>query len=173
MTRISNTNSSGQTSQKNISDPQREIDADHWPTSWNPTKSDSIIFFPDMTGFPADILESESLGHVRRIDVNIYDEINQRLPRYTLVKPFSLVQNANLPPIAAVDYFIQLYIEFFHPIFPLLHKPTFYPRTASWVLVLAVPVIRMRYSRVSYSSTGANSLTALLRRSILETVSAS
>ncbi|KAF1808149.1 hypothetical protein P152DRAFT_254083 [Eremomyces bilateralis CBS 781.70] len=161
----------GPTNQGKLGDrPKAKADLEReWPTNWDPTKSDNLVSFPDMSEFPLDILEAESFGHVESLSPQAYHEIYQSMKRVgsSLFRPF---HNANLPSIEAFDCFTQLYFEYFHPIFPLLHKPSFDPRNAPWQLVLATATIGFRYSKVPYAATGSNALQELLRRSLASAI---
>jgi hypothetical protein len=154
------------------SKPKLDLERE-WPTNWYPTTADNLVYFPDMSKFPVDILEAESFGHVECLSPLVYHEISQSMKRNGLgqnshFRPF---QNANLPSIEALDCFVQLYFEYFHPVFPLLHKPSFDPSNSPWQLVLAAATIGFRYSKVHYAAVGSNALQELLRRSLAETVS--
>ncbi|KAH8660856.1 fungal-specific transcription factor domain-containing protein, partial [Tricladium varicosporioides] len=80
---------------------------------------------------------------------------------------FRPITNAVLPPLQAMECFVQLYFEHFQPTFPLLHQATFDPSTTPWILVLAVAAIGCRYSMIPESGKCANALQELVRRAIM------
>jgi hypothetical protein len=143
-----------------------------WPMDWNPTKEDNIVIFPDMVVLPADIIETENLAHVEALGDAAYLEIDRCLwrvgSRHDLYEAFV---NPVLVPIRILDCFIQLYFEYFHPLFPMLHKPSFSASEAPWQLSLAVAAVGCQYSKVANSRAYANVLQELLRRALSETAS--
>lgn len=145
-----------------------------WPVAWDPDGTESLIRFPDMSAVHVEILETEDFGHVQPLTQRTYSEIYGCMKRVggdgCYFRPFI---NGNLPPRQALNCFIQLYFEYFHPIFPIIHKATFNPSDAAWRLVLAVATVGCRYSRAPYARHGADALQELLRRSMNEAVSLS
>jgi len=145
-----------------------------WPMEWDPLHTDNLIRFPDMDCVHIEILETEDFGHVNSLEAGqTYNEIVEGMKRVgeeraIYFRPFL---NGNLPPVEVLNCYIQLYFEHFHPLFPLLHKPSFDPATAEWRMVLATATIGCRYSKVPYSRQGADALQELLRRSLNEAVS--
>ncbi|OCK79360.1 hypothetical protein K432DRAFT_383157 [Lepidopterella palustris CBS 459.81] len=142
--------------------------AHQWPTDWDPGKSDNVMSFPDMKDIPIEILEAEKFGHVEKMSQDVHDEIARclKLTSRPESSRFRAFENACLPSIQAMDCFIQLYFEYFHPIFPMLHQPTFNPSKAPWQLVLATAAVGCRYSKAPGSRKAANALQELLRRAI-------
>ncbi|KAJ5631591.1 fungal-specific transcription factor domain-containing protein [Penicillium longicatenatum] len=66
----------------------------------------------------------------------------------------------------AINTFIQLYFEFFHPRFPMLHKSTFHMFNTNWILILAVVTIGSRYSRIKQARQYAIFFGRYLRHAI-------
>lgn len=54
-----------------------------------------------------------------------------------------------LPPIETLNRYTQLYLDKFHPLFPLLHEKTFNTGEQAWMLVLATTAIGAVYSAAS------------------------
>lgn len=143
-----------------------------WPIDWNPTKFDNVVHFPDMSCVEADILEAEDFAHVERMSIESYAEILKLMERQSRdeghLQPF---QNGNLASMHALDSFVQLYFEYFHPNLPILHQPTFDPSQTRWQLVLATAAVGCCYSKVQGAVQYAMGLQELLRRAIAEAVS--
>jgi hypothetical protein len=153
----------------------RELKKPHeWPNDWTPKKSDNIITFPDMSQISPDVLDVENFGHVEPLDARTYDEIHALLRRTSCGKipghSFPPFRTPHLPSREAFNCCVQLYFEYFHPIFPMLHKSTFRPAKAPWRLVLATAAIGCRYSRVPKLAQCANALQELLRRAVFDAV---
>ena len=120
-----------------------------------------------------DIIETEQFTHVESLSQSAYQEIY--LCMRTTGSEHSRYQNfknPNLPPVEVLDCFIQLYFEYFHPAFPMLHKPTFNPHKTPWQLLLGLAAIGCQYSKAPNAEKYANALQELLRRALMDTVSA-
>ena len=176
VTTTSRLSSSGQPppSPQTEAEAPRPVKAHQWPTDWDPVKTDNIVSFPDSSTIPLDVLEAESFAHVEGLSQQVYEEIEKCLSRTTSIAGhFRGCHNPRLPPIEAIDCFVQLYFEHFHPTFPMLHKPTFNPAQAPWQLVLATAAVGCRFSRAPNSGQWADALQELLGRGIADTVSLS
>ncbi|KAL9094464.1 MAG: hypothetical protein Q9165_003314 [Trypethelium subeluteriae] len=142
-----------------------------WPTHWNPSKPDNLMGFPSMEQTPPDVFEAENFAHVESLGRKVYDDIcrcfNTVSSNQSLFKRF---RDSDLPPLPAFDCFIQLYFEYFQPMYPLLHQPTFNPSNAHFVLILAVTSIGCRYSRSKEARKCAIPLSELTRRALLQTL---
>ncbi|KAF4627828.1 hypothetical protein G7Y89_g10323 [Cudoniella acicularis] len=136
-----------------------------WPTDWDPAKIDNLVSFPDMKSVPMDLYEAEDFAHVPRLDHNTYESMVHCLQQTNQEQScFRPITNALLPPRHAMECFVQLYFEYFQPIFPLVHQPTFNPSSTSWILVLAVAAVGCRYSKIPESGKCANALQELCER---------
>lgn len=113
------------------------------------------------------VWKSEDLGHVKHLSPDAYHRLHLNFERLNADNGyFSSFARGPFPSIAALNAFMQLYFEEFHPIFPLLHQPTFDPGKEDWVLLLAVIVIGCRFSRVQGASESVHLLQEFLRRAI-------
>lgn len=149
--------------------PERSL---QWPIDWNPTKFDNVVHFPDMSCVEADILEAEDFAHVERMSMESYAEIMKLMERQARDEGhLQPLQNGNLASMHALDSFVQLYFEYFHPNLPILHQPTFDPSQTRWQLVLATAAVGRCYSKVQGAVQYAMGLQELLRRAIAEAVS--
>lgn len=143
-----------------------------WPIDWNPTKLDNVVHFPDMSCAEADILEAEDFAHVERMSMESYAEILKLMERQARDEGhLQPLHNGNLASMHALDSFVQLYFEYFHPNLPILHQATFDPSQARWQLVLATAAVGCCYSKVQGAVQYAMGLQELLRRAIAEAVS--
>lgn len=143
-------------------------------TDWSePRLSDGHISFPLM---PPDVdelfNEEEDLAHVPPVGQGFRDQLEKALKITQSSYTWTPISDAVIPPLNVLNAFIQLYWEYFHPLLPFLHKPTFDPTADSthWILVLAVASVGARYSRVEGAVACGIALQELLRRSIQLTV---
>ncbi|CEJ61864.1 hypothetical protein PMG11_10381 [Penicillium brasilianum] len=120
-----------------------------------------------------DILEMDDYAHVSKLTSGnailqeMFDFIGQE-QQYVLGGVDSEIPD--LCDEKSINIFIQLYFEFFHPRFPMLHTPTFNTFNTTWLLVLAVVTIGSRYSRISQAQQYANFFGKYLRRAITSQV---
>jgi hypothetical protein len=140
-----------------------------WPFHWNPRAIDSVENFPNQDLEADDVYEIEDFDHVGAMHPSSYAEIENFFcfsREIAGVNHKAFMNNAKLPPIEAMNSFIQLYFEYFHPSFPMLHRPTFETSTAKWVLVLGIAGLGCRYSVSRSSCQYGNLLRELLRQAI-------
>ncbi|KAF2008963.1 hypothetical protein BU24DRAFT_497541 [Aaosphaeria arxii CBS 175.79] len=109
----------------------------------------------------------EDLEHVPSLSPSTYHGLLNQFRKLNHLHddetPFT---DMELPPIDQVNAFIQAYFEDFHPIFPILHQPTFDPNQVPWTMVWAVLTTGCRFSRALSSSAFVNILQEILRRAI-------
>ncbi|CVL03644.1 uncharacterized protein FMAN_15078 [Fusarium mangiferae] len=116
-----------------------------------------------------DICDAENFGHVPQISNDVYKIIRTKFEDLngdsSTSQPFTQTE---FPSSTVLNAFIQSYFEYFHPGFPMLHKPSFDPgfNESSWLLVLAVATIGCRFSLAS-SPQILFLLQETLRRSII------
>jgi len=140
-----------------------------WPFRWTPRENDSVHNFPDQSGEIEDVYDIENFAHVSTMSPGCYDTIESFFHHSGEIGGNPLLET-KLPPFEAMNSFIQLYFEYFHPGFPILHRPTFDTSTAPWVLVLSVAALGCRYSLSRSSDQYGNLLQGMLRRAISHTV---
>ncbi|CCT75887.1 uncharacterized protein FFUJ_11933 [Fusarium fujikuroi IMI 58289] len=116
-----------------------------------------------------DICDAEDFGHVPRISMDVYKIIRTKFEELngdsSTSQPFTQTE---FPSSTVLNAFVQSYFEYFHPGFPMLHKPSFDPGSneSSWLLVLAVATTGCRFSLAS-SPQILFLLQESLRRSII------
>ncbi|KAJ5810400.1 fungal-specific transcription factor domain-containing protein [Penicillium pulvis] len=115
------------------------------------------------------LLEMDDYAHVPNLKSespilqNMFDFIGQEQHR---VLGTTESEIPNLCDVKAINTFIQLYFEFFHPRFPMLHTSSFHVFNTSWIIVLAVVAIGSRYSRIRQAQQYANLFGKFLRHAI-------
>ncbi|KAF4541576.1 uncharacterized protein LTHEOB_8571 [Lasiodiplodia theobromae] len=131
------------------------------------------LLLPSSPDDDDDVWQAEDYGHVPAIPPACYSQIRQCYAQVNggdghLLYPTTCLDA--LPSRAALNAFVQLYFEDFHPVFPLLHRASFDPGTAPWLLVLAVAVTGCRFSRNNVPAARVNAMQELLRRAIQTTM---
>jgi hypothetical protein len=145
--------------------------AAQWPIHWDPDMSDNAIRFPDMASVATDILDIEDFAHVDSITPDCYAKISSSMKRHTEgAGHFRSFINGNLASFETLNIFVQLYFEYFHSSFPILHQATFATATTPWHLILSIAAIGCRYSKLSQAAQYANCLQELQRRSLADAV---
>ncbi|KAF4537803.1 uncharacterized protein LTHEOB_11427 [Lasiodiplodia theobromae] len=122
------------------------------------------LSFPDFSHVsPQDIAREDSaqVPEVQASDLSIISGFAEKLQNAAFYPPF---QALRIPPPAVMNVFVQLYFEHFHPIFPMLHQPSFGKGAPRPLLTLAVATIGARYSKLEGASQCALAMTELLRR---------
>lgn len=113
----------------------------------------------------------EDYGHVPRLPSEAYQAIKNWFEKVNCDGDlFQRFTDEALPSLDVMNSFMQVYFEEFHPVFPLLHGPSFVPSEANWILVLAVATIGCRFSHALACRHISKSLDELLRRAVVVAV---
>lgn len=125
---------------------------------------DAPLHFPDID--PASIVDAEleNFAHVQSLPIEKVQAIVQlaeEMQREPHHPPFT---NLNIPPQPVLDAWVQLYFEHFHPVFPVLHKPTFLLPEVDPLLVLCVAGIGAQFSNLRNARGFAQGIHELVRR---------
>ncbi|OAL54674.1 hypothetical protein IQ07DRAFT_596165 [Pyrenochaeta sp. DS3sAY3a] len=109
--------------------------------------------------------DPEDYRHVPRLGKATYESLGHLFKEAQAASYVKLTLD-NFPSLDAINAFIQLYFEYFHPTLPLLHRPSFNPNSSHSLLVLAVAVTGCRFSSLSQPKNFVNSMQDLLRHAI-------
>ncbi|KAF3041433.1 hypothetical protein E8E11_006407 [Didymella keratinophila] len=125
---------------------------------------DAPLHFPDID--PASIMDAEleNFAHVQPLPIEKVQAIIQlaeEVQREPHHPPFT---NLIIPPQPILNAWVQLYFEYFHPVFPVLHKPTFLLPEVDPLLVLCVAGIGAQFSNLRNARGFAQSIHELVRR---------
>jgi hypothetical protein len=85
-------------------------------------------------------------------------------PPYALEGPEDL--DRAFPNVEIVATFVRLYFEHFHPILPVIHKPSFSLERCPAILLIAMISIGASYSKLKNAKQFADGLSELCRRSL-------
>lgn len=125
---------------------------------------DAPLHFPDADLSSLLGTRSEDFAHVDQLSdekVNDMTQLAEDAQRESHHHPFT---NVKLPPRPILNAWVQLYFEHFHPVFPIIHKPTFMLPEVDPLLVLAVAGIGAQFSRLKNAETFARCIHELVRR---------
>jgi hypothetical protein len=125
---------------------------------------DAPLHFPDDDPASLADAELENFAHVHALSsekVEAITQLAEDIQREPHHPPFT---NLKLPPQPILNAWVQLYFEYFHPVFPILHKPTFSLPEIDPLLVLAVAGIGAQFSTLKNANTFARGIHELVRR---------
>lgn len=129
--------------------------------------SQSLDTQSSLLGQDSESWKAEDYGHVPPLTSETY---------FAIEKNFSLLNSTHgcfvpftghaLPSLDKMNVLVQVYMEEFHPVFPILHRPTFNGGKDHWMLVLAVAAIGSNFSKTLRSLDTFFMLQEFLRRAI-------
>ncbi|KZM28336.1 DNA binding [Ascochyta rabiei] len=125
---------------------------------------DAPLSFPNIETSSLRQAGLEDFAHVDALSADKLDAVHQLLNDVQTKPHYPLFDNINMPPPAILNAWVQLYFEYFHPTFPVLHKATFASPETQPLLILTVAAIGAQFSNLSNSLACARSLTELVRR---------
>ncbi len=120
--------------------------------------------------FPDDIATQAlrySHSFPKRIPEDIYNRILIEFRKYCLGARNSFGGDY-FPPIEVLDLSIHLYFEYFHPVFPILHKVSFIkePENQSWLIFLAIVSIGIGFLGSKKAIQSSEAFLEFLRRAL-------
>ncbi|PLB54961.1 hypothetical protein P170DRAFT_442902 [Aspergillus steynii IBT 23096] len=136
------------------------------PRHYQPTtdNSDTNLSFPDMGNAPLEQVDQENLAHVSDVPATVLDSVGQLAETMENAPMYPRYVELRLPPIHIINSWVQLYFEYFHPLFPFLHKPTFRAPETHWLLIFAVSAIGAQFSGLPQAQDCAQSMHEMVRR---------
>ncbi|KAJ6016351.1 hypothetical protein N7540_010942 [Penicillium herquei] len=134
-------------------------------------QSGSKASVDSLTQDDRDILISEDYGHVPKPSLSTYEQICAHYAELSRSTPEAVLPAPNSLDILHVC--TQLYFEHFHPQFPVLHQPSFQPRSSSWLLYIAVAAVGSQYSQLSGRNKIFSDLVKVIRVSLLRKLASS
>ncbi|KAB8207284.1 hypothetical protein BDV34DRAFT_211626 [Aspergillus parasiticus] len=158
--------------QSNIAEVYRrnqvpEIDKDAVePRHYDPASAefDAPLIFPDMTGIPREVIEAENLAHVEEVPAELTNIVFELANDMQLKSNYPQFIELRIPPAPVLNAWVQLYFEHFHPMFPVLHKPTFSTSGSNPFLVLTVAAIGAHFSDIKGAQPCLRAMHELIRR---------
>lgn len=107
------------------------------------------------------------------IDIQTHESLKSMysvlcLNNQSIFKPF---QSSPVPPVEDLSLAMQLFFNYFHPILPIIHRPSFNANQCHWVLVLAIVAIGSQYVGSTKTSLHRFPIGEYLRRALIYEVS--
>ncbi|KAK9464840.1 fungal-specific transcription factor domain-containing protein [Lipomyces arxii] len=140
---------------------------DIWPFAprGQTSREESAVKLPPLRQF----LEQTSTGFSKQ-----YESINDQVRSEMLAllelpyerHPYAEVDITKFPDRATLDSFLRLYFEDFHPILPLIHRPTFRLATCPAILLATMISIGASYSDMEVAHQFADTLSELCKRTL-------
>lgn len=136
------------------------------PREYHPTsiEVDAQLVFPDMEQLAMTEIDQENLAHVEEITADVVSKIAEYADQLERNGPFPRFLDMRIPPAPVLNSWIQLYFEHFHPVFPVLHKPSFSSSDTHWLLIFAVAALGAHFSGLNGSQLCARAMHELIRR---------
>ncbi|KAK9474158.1 fungal-specific transcription factor domain-containing protein [Dipodascopsis tothii] len=168
-----------------LSSRRQPDNADIWP--WDPRRvieREELIKLPPLRNVidagdarPAVVisLPATKAGPPPARDLDAHDGITADL-RHDMLKllelpyechPYASIDISKFPDSATLNEFVRLYFANFHPILPMIHRPTFRVATCPSILLLTLLSIGASYSDIGGALEFADSLGELCRRILL------
>ncbi|KAI5790313.1 fungal-specific transcription factor domain-containing protein [Geopyxis carbonaria] len=119
------------------------------PVSIHPAEPPPYILgFPEWAHDLPQKLNGKNLQNRHQIDTGIYDTIHDYFERTCLGHgtPFATFETDRFPPMSFLNYFIQLYFDHFHPVFPVIHKGTLDLNSCHWLVALSLAALGSQYT---------------------------
>ncbi|KAF7552176.1 hypothetical protein G7Z17_g4511 [Cylindrodendrum hubeiense] len=125
---------------------------------------DAQLVFPDLSHVALEDVDQENLAHVEDISEEVGKRVSQYARQMQDGPTYPKFVDLRIPPTAVLNAWVQLYFEFFHPVFPILHKPSFSAPGTHWLLVFTVAAIGAHFSQLKDAHTCSNAMHELIRR---------
>ncbi|KAF4227758.1 hypothetical protein CNMCM8980_002205 [Aspergillus fumigatiaffinis] len=149
----------------NIQEPDMDKDAidprQYFPAS---IELDAQLVFPDMTTIASEDIEKENLALVEQVPDGVPRKVLEMATELQTKSNYPKFIELRIPPARVLNAWVQLYFKHFHPVFPILHKPTFSPATMNPFLVLTVAAIGAHFSELEGSQACQKAMHELIRR---------
>lgn len=129
-----------------------------------PNKEDACLSFPDMTHISDMEVDQENHAHFNDFDSSYFDPLLELEEHMAKSSVFPHWENLQIPPIQVLNAWMQLYFEHFHPMFPIIHQPTFGGSETYYLLAFAMATIGAKYSKMKDAHKCSLAMQELVRR---------
>ncbi len=111
-----------------------------------------------------DEIEQEALILVEKVPDEVVLKAQELLIYRSQSSHYPAFLDLDIPNASVLNTWVQLYFEHFHPVFPVLHQPSFSAYKTHWLLVFAVAAIGAHFSNVRQVKSRIGALHELIRR---------
>jgi len=140
---------------------------------WRPNRTASDLMNPEnncdfmFTPLTEQLINRESNNGLQIVSQEVYDRILLEF-RIHCLGTLHAFKSEYFPPLDVLNQSVHLYLEFFHPVFPLVHRASLISKRCSdiWHLVLAMSAIGVNYLGNKIASRCSNALFEFLQRSL-------
>ncbi|KAL3464201.1 fungal-specific transcription factor domain-containing protein [Aspergillus heterothallicus] len=103
------------------------------------------------------------------LDPATYDQLYDAFSRLCCQESFLYpkFESDNFPDMQMISGFLQHYFIFYHPLYPMLHGPSFDPNKCHWILILALAAMGSHSAGVCEQNGTVTAFHEFLRRSLL------
>ncbi|OJJ71613.1 hypothetical protein ASPBRDRAFT_195779 [Aspergillus brasiliensis CBS 101740] len=136
------------------------------PRRYHPTaiNIDAQLSFPNMEGLSMEQVDEENFAHVNDVPATAVEEVFRMARIIERTPTFPPFTELKIPPLPVINSWVQLYFEHFHPVFPVLHKPSFCTPGTHWLLIFVVSAIGAQFSGLPNAQTCSRAMHELVRR---------
>lgn len=125
---------------------------------------DAQLTLPDLSHLTAEDVDQENLAHVDEISEHVSQRAAQAVMDMQNGSNYPRFRHVSIPPTHALNAWVQLYFEYFHPILPILHKSTFSSHKQHWLLVFTVAAIGAQFSSIPEGPACSRAMHEIVRR---------
>lgn len=136
------------------------------PRQYVPTsiEFDALLILPSLEHLTVDEVDQENLAHVDELLDNVTEKVAELSIHGENSSHFPPFVELRIPPTRILNAWVQLYFEHFHPVFPILHKPSFSVSRTHWLLIFTVAAIGAHFSNLRDVQPCIRPLHELIRR---------
>ncbi|KAL4919724.1 fungal-specific transcription factor domain-containing protein [Aspergillus aurantiobrunneus] len=163
----------------NVDEPsERFIKHRRKQSSWPTQSADSLDIFlkfqnskPQFAFPPPQGVQANSIPDTPvdcSLDSATYDQIHDAFSRLCCTENFLYpkFETDRFPDTQALSTFLHHYFHFCHPLYPLLHTPTFNPNRCHWIVTLALAAIGSHSASFCEQNGTATAFHEFLRRAL-------
>ncbi|KAL3439271.1 fungal-specific transcription factor domain-containing protein [Aspergillus tetrazonus] len=103
-----------------------------------------------------------------KLEALTYDQIHDAFTRLCCTQNslFSKFETSSFPSAQALSNFLHHYFRFSHPLYPIIHTPTFNPNKCHWIVTLALAAMGSHSANLCEQNGTATAFHEFLRRAL-------
>ncbi|KAL4975380.1 fungal-specific transcription factor domain-containing protein [Aspergillus desertorum] len=159
-----------------IERPSKQRRLSTWPTQstepldiflkFQTVNSKPQFAFPPPSGVQANTTSDTQVDC--KLEAPTYDQIHDAFNRLCCTQNFifSMFETNNFPDAQALSNFLDHYFRFCHPLYPIIHTPTFNPNKCHWMITLALAAMGSHSANLCEQNGTATAFHEFLRRAL-------